>query len=66
MKRKHTNIHVERAKYGLSQDELAKKVGTTKQTISNIETGKAIPGLKIAMQIACFFKTNVETLFKTE
>jgi len=66
MKRKHTNIHVERARYDISQKELAEKVGTTKQTISNIENGKVIPGVVLALKISKFFSISVENLFKLE
>lgn len=60
---KKTNIHIERAKHNITQKQLAKKVGVTRQTIHSIESGKFIAGLPLALKIAQFFRTTIEDLF---
>jgi len=59
-----TNIHVERARWRLSQEVLAKRVGTSRQSIHAIETGKdRNPNVKLILRIAQFFGVSVEYLF---
>lgn len=59
-----TNIKIERARYNLTQVQLAAKIGVSRQTIHAIETGKEIPKLTTAMKISMLFKLKVEDLFK--
>lgn len=47
----------------ISQQDLANAVGVSRLTIHSIETGKFNPSTLLAIQIAHFFKTNVEDLF---
>lgn len=63
MKKKKNKIHIERAKREMSQEELADKVGCSKQNILNIENGKTEPKVGLAVRIAKFFGVNVEELF---
>lgn len=58
------DIRIYRAQYNLSQDELAKKVGVRRETISNLEKGKYNPSLLLAMDIASVFNVNVESIFQ--
>ena len=53
-----------RAKYGVSQERLAKAVGVTRQTIIAIEKGRYLPSLELALKISKFFNADVEDLFK--
>ena len=48
---------------GLTQEELAKALGVTRQTIIAIEKGKYDPSLKLAFKIAKFFKVKIEDVF---
>jgi putative transcriptional regulator len=48
---------------GLSQGELAKELGVSRQTINSIETGKYVPSLPLALALARFFETTVEEMF---
>lgn len=50
----------------LSQEELAWELGTTRQTISSIETGKYIASLPLAYKIAKFFGLSIEEVFDLE
>lgn len=59
-------IRVERAKLNISQSELAEQIQVSKQTIHSIETGRFVPSSIIALKIARFFKTNVESIFELE
>ncbi len=58
-----TKIREYRAKYNLTQDELAKLVGVRRETIVNLENGRYNPSLKLAMDIAGVFNCLVEDLF---
>lgn len=59
----NNTIRVERAKLDISQEELAKKVNVTRQTIHAIERGKKTPSVKLAMLIAKVFKVKIEQIF---
>lgn len=50
----------------LTQEELAEKVGVTRQTIIALEAGNYNPSLILAMRIASFFSVPVETVFELE
>ena len=52
-----------RAKYRMSQEELARRVGVTRQTIIAIENGKYLPSLKLAFKIARVFGMKIEDIF---
>lgn len=53
-----------RAKFNLTQEELAEKVGVTRQTIIAVEKNKYLPSLELALKIAHFFKVKVENIFQ--
>jgi len=48
---------------GLTQEELAKILGVTRQTIIAIEKGKYDPSLRLAFKIARFFGVKIEDIF---
>ncbi len=50
----------------VSQEELALAVGTTRQTITSIETGKYIASLPLAYRIAKYFHLPIEEVFMLE
>jgi putative transcriptional regulator len=47
----------------MTQEELASKVGVTRQTIIAIEKGKYSPSLELAFKIAHVFKVPLEIVF---
>ncbi len=57
------NIKDFRKQKGISQDELAQKVGTTRQTIIAIEKGQFNPSAKLALLICYALDTTFENLF---
>ena len=48
---------------GLSQEEFARALRVSRQTVSSIENGKYNPSLELAFQIADFFQKTIEELF---
>ena len=58
-----TRIREYRARYNMSQSDLAGLVNVRRETIGNLENGKYNPSLKLAMDIALIFETTVEELF---
>ena len=59
-------IRVERARYRITQAQLAEKVDVSRQTIHAIETGKFVPSTILALKISIFFKIKLEEIFKLE
>lgn len=55
-----------RARYHLTQGELAKRVGVTRQTIVALEKGSYTPSLLLAMNIAEEFELPIEKIFSKE
>ncbi len=60
----NSNLKDYRTKAGYTQEELANKLGVTRQTINAIEQGKYQPTLYLAWQCARLFKVSIEDLFK--
>ena len=58
-----TRIKELRARYNLTQEELAKKVGVRRETIVFLEKGKYNPSLKLAHDVAKVLETTIEELF---
>ena len=51
---------------GYRQEDLARALGVTRQTIIAIENNKYDPSLVLAMKLARFLQTTVEELFQME
>lgn len=54
------------AKGDLTQQELADKVGCSRQTIHSIESGKFVPSVELALRLARELNVKVEELFFLE
>ena len=52
-----------RVESGITQEELAKVLGVTRQTIIAIEKGNYTPSVLLALKIAGYFKKQVEEIF---
>ena len=52
-----------RKERGLNQDDFAKMLRVSRQTISSIETGKYNPSLELAFAISDFFGKQIEEIF---
>ena len=49
--------------YDLTQEDLAREVGVTRQTILAIEKGKYDPSLELAFRMARRFQVTIEEIF---
>lgn len=58
-----TRIRELRAKYDLTQNDLAKRVGVRRETILYLEKGKYNPSLRLAHEIAKALNTTIDDLF---
>ncbi len=61
-----TKIKQLREGKGMSQQDLAEKVGVTRQTILYLEKGTYNPSLKLAMKIARVFDVSIEDMFELD
>ena len=59
-------LKVFRAEHDLTQEDVASRLGVTRQTISAIEKGKYNPSLLLAYKIAREFEVPIEEMFKFE
>ena len=57
-------IRALRKKLGISQEDLAKRCGVSRQTINAIENNKYDPTLVLAFRLAEVLETTVDTLFR--
>jgi putative transcriptional regulator len=60
------NVRAHRKRGGLTQEDLAKSVGVSRQTIISIERGRYIPSLPLALKIAGFFRCSTDEMFQLE
>jgi putative transcriptional regulator len=60
------NLKVLRAIKNISQEELAKKISVSRQTINAMEKGKYVPSTVLALKLARFFENPVEEIFTLE
>ena len=56
-------IKVERAILNLTQDDLAKKIGVSRQTINSIEANRYVPSTVLALKLSKVFKKAVNEFF---
>lgn len=65
-KRLTNRLVVLRAEHGMTQKELAEKVGVSRQTIISIEKNRYTPSLTLAFEIAHVFHVEIEKVFQYE
>jgi putative transcriptional regulator len=58
-----TKVKVYRARFGITQEDLAKAVGVRRETIVFLEQGKYNPSLKLAHDIAKTLHAKIDDLF---
>ena len=58
-----TRIKELRARYDLTQEDLAKKVGARRETIVFLEKGKYNPSLKLAYDVSKALNSTIEEVF---
>lgn len=59
-------IKVERAIKNITQQELAEKIGVSRQTINAIESNKYVPSTVLALKMARLFEKKVDDIFLLE
>ncbi len=60
------NIKINRAIKKISQDELAKLVGVSRQTINAIENNKYYPSLELGLKLSKILQCSVNELFSLD
>ena len=66
MVKRHINNTIRKLRFQnneMTQEELARQVGVTRQTIIAMEKGKYSPTLELAFRIALVFNTPLENVF---
>jgi putative transcriptional regulator len=58
------DVRERRSERGLSQGDLGKALGVSRQTINAIETGRYLPSLPLAIAMAQYFDSPVEEIFQ--
>ena len=59
-------IKIERAIMNITQEELAQKIGVSRQTINAMELNKYVPSTILSLKIAKLFNKQVEAIFILE
>ncbi len=59
-------LKVERAINNFTQEELAKKIGVSRQTINSIETNRYVPSTLLALKLSKLFDKPVNEFFRLE
>ncbi|WP_116789948.1 helix-turn-helix transcriptional regulator [Flavobacterium psychrotrophum] len=59
-------LKVERAKLDMTQQDLADKIGVSRQTINSIESQKYVPSTVLALKLSALFNTPVNEIFTLE
>ena len=56
-------IEAIRKEWGIRQEDFAKAMGVSRQTISSLENGRYNPSILLAYRIAKYFGMNIEQVF---
>ena len=60
------NLKVLRAIKNISQEELAKQIEVSRQTINAMEKGKYVPSTVLALKLVRFFEKPIDEIFTLE
>ncbi|KGO91374.1 helix-turn-helix transcriptional regulator [Flavobacterium subsaxonicum] len=60
------NLKVQRAIHNLTQQDLAERIGVSRQTINALEAGKYVPSTVLALKLAKLFDKTVNEIFELE
>ncbi|MCR5860949.1 helix-turn-helix transcriptional regulator [Flavobacterium sp. J372] len=60
------NIKVQRAIHNFTQQDLAWKIGVSRQTINALEAGKYVPSTVLALKLSRLFNKPVNEIFELE
>ena len=59
-------LKIERAILNITQEELAEKIGVSRQTINSIETNRFVPSTILALKLSTLFGKSVNDFFELE
>lgn len=59
-------LKIERAILNITQEELAKQIGVSRQTINSIEKNRYVPSTVLALKLSNLFKKPVNDFFELE
>lgn len=59
-------LKIERAILNITQEELAEKIGVSRQTINSIETNRFVPSTVLALKLSMLFGKSVNEFFELE
>lgn len=59
-------LKIERAILNITQEELAEKIGVSRQTINSIETNRFVPSTVLALKLSKLFGKPVNDFFELE
>ncbi len=62
----NSRLKVLRAERSWSQQDLAERLGVSRQSVNAIETGKYDPSLPLAFRIADLFEMTIEDVFQRD
>ena len=57
-------VKVQRVSRGLTQEELAEKLGVSRQTVNSIEKNRYVPSTVLALKLSKIFECAVNDLFQ--
>ncbi len=60
------SLKVERAIKNITQEDLAKIIGVSRQAINSIELGKYVPSTILALKLSGYFGKSVNEIFRLE
>lgn len=60
------NLKILRATANISQEELARQISVSRQTINAMEKGKYVPSTVLSLKLARYFEIPVENIFMLE
>ncbi|SFC89748.1 putative transcriptional regulator [Zunongwangia mangrovi] len=60
------SIKVERAKKDMTQEDLAKLLGVSRQTVNSMEKNRYAPSTILALKLSEIFKCSVNEIFQLE
>jgi putative transcriptional regulator len=60
------NLRTYRVKFGLTQEDLARKMEVSRQTINSIENNKYFPSLELGLKLSRALECKVEDLFSLD
>jgi putative transcriptional regulator len=63
MKTQKSKLATIRKQSGMTQEELAQKVGISRTYLTNLESGRYTPSLEVAKNLSAIFNVSIDDLF---